>query len=130
LSGRATSSRSGKSSKPTSELVAADRFEFIRDAQETDLDFSERPLTVTECYTLLGFPDDLSERAASDTEANAASSFKIDMRTLHSGATYAPTHLFQGKEGASLDGYVRTANDILFNRMAPSSASSGPTRNS
>jgi hypothetical protein len=25
------------------------------------------------------------------------------------------THFFQGKEGASLDGYVRTANDILFN---------------
>ena len=30
-------------------------------------------------------------------------------------ATYALTHFFQGKEGASLDGYVRTANDILFN---------------
>jgi hypothetical protein len=25
------------------------------------------------------------------------------------------THFFQGKEGTSLDGYVRTANDILFN---------------
>ena len=37
------------------------------------------------------------------------------MWTLHSGATYALTHFFQGKEGTSLDGYVRTANDILFN---------------
>jgi len=37
------------------------------------------------------------------------------MSTLHSDATYALTHFFQGKEGASLAGYVRTANDILFN---------------
>jgi hypothetical protein len=37
------------------------------------------------------------------------------MWTLHSSATCALTHFFQGKEGASLDGYVRTANDILFN---------------
>ena len=97
------------------ELVADDLFEFIRDAQDIDLDFSELPFTVTEFYTLLGFPDYLAERAAGDAEANAASPFEIDMWTLHSGATYALTHFFQGKEGASLDGYVRTANDILFN---------------
>jgi hypothetical protein len=30
-------------------------------------------------------------------------------------STYALTHFFQGKEGASLDQYVRIANDILFN---------------
>ena len=30
-------------------------------------------------------------------------------------ATYAVTQFFQSKEGASLNGYVRTANDILFN---------------
>ena len=97
------------------ELVADDLFEFIRDAQDIDLDFSELPFTVTEFYSLLGFPDYLAERAASDAEANAASPVEIDMWTLHSGATYALTHFFQGKEGASLDGYVRTANDILFN---------------
>jgi hypothetical protein len=97
------------------ELVADDLFGFIRDAQEIDLDFSELPFTVTEFYSLLGFPDYLAERAASDAEANAASPVEIDMWTLHSGATYALTHFFQGKEGASLDGYVRTANDILFN---------------
>jgi hypothetical protein len=97
------------------ELVADDLFEFIRDAQDIDLDFSELPFTVTEFYSLLGFPDYLAERAAEDAEANAASPFEIDMWTLHSGATYALTHFFQGKEGASLDGYVRTANDILFN---------------
>ena len=39
------------------ELVAEDIFEFIRDAQDIDLDFSELPFIVTECYTLLGFPD-------------------------------------------------------------------------
>nr|WP_206664955.1 MULTISPECIES: hypothetical protein [Halorubrum] len=97
------------------ELVAADLFEFIRDAQDIDLDFSELPFTVTEFYTLLGFPDYLAKRAAGDAEANAASPFEIDMWTLHSGATYALTHFFQGKEGASLDQYVRIANDILFN---------------
>jgi hypothetical protein len=97
------------------ELVADDLFEFIRDAQEIDLDFSDLPFTVMEFYGLLGFPDYLAERAASDAEANAGSPFVIDMWTLHSGATYALTHFFQGKEGASLDGYVRTANDILFN---------------
>ena len=97
------------------ELVADDLFEFIRDAQDIELDFSELPFTVTEFYSLLGFPDYLAERAASDVEANAASPVEIDMWTLHSGATYALTHFFQGKEGASLDGYVRTANDILFN---------------
>ena len=97
------------------ELVADDLFEFIRDAQDIDLDFSELPFTVTEFYTLLGFPDYLAERASGDAEANAASPFEIDMWTLHSGATYALTHFFQGKEGASLDQYVRIANDILFN---------------
>jgi hypothetical protein len=97
------------------ELVADDLFEFIRDAREIDLEFSELPFTVTEFYSLLGFPDYLAERAAEDAEANAASPFEIDMWTLHSGATYALTHFFQGKEGTSLDQYVRVANDILFN---------------
>lgn len=97
------------------ELVADDLFEFIRDAQDIDLDFSDLPFTVTEFYSLLGFPYYLAERAAEDAEANATSPFEIDMWMLHSGATYALTHFFQGKEGASLDGYVRTANDILFN---------------
>jgi hypothetical protein len=97
------------------ELVADDLFEFIRDAQEIDLEFSELPFTVTEFYSLLGFPDYLAERAAEDAEANTASPFEIDMWTLHSGATYALTHFFQGKEGTSLNQYVRVANDILFN---------------
>jgi len=97
------------------ELVADDLFEFIRNAQDINLEFSELPFTVTEFYSLLGFPDYLAERATSDAEANAVSPVEIDMWRLHSGATYALTHFFQGKEGASLDGYVRTANDILFN---------------
>ena len=37
------------------------------------------------------------------------------MWTLPSGATYALTHFFKGKERNSLNGYVRTANDVLFN---------------
>ena len=97
------------------ELVADDLFEFIQDAQEIEIDFTEMPFSVTEFYELLGFPDYLAERAAGDAEANAASPFEIDMWTLHSGATYGLTHFFKGKEGSALDGYVRVANDILFN---------------
>lgn len=37
------------------------------------------------------------------------------MSTLHSGATYALSHFFKCKKGNSLDGYVRTAKDVLFN---------------
>jgi len=97
------------------ELVADDLFEFIRDAQAIEIDFTEMPFSVAEFYELLGFPEYLAERAAGDAEANAASPFEIDMWTLHSGATYALTHFFKGKEGSALDGYVRLANDILFN---------------
>ncbi len=97
------------------ELVANDLFEFISDAQQIELDFSELPFTVIEFFSLLGFPDYLAERATNDAEANSSSPFEIDMWTLHSGATYALTHFFQGKEGTSLDQYVRIANDILFN---------------
>ena len=100
------------------ELVADDLVEFIRDAQDIELQFTELPFSVAEFYELLGFPDYLCERAASDAEANAPSPFTIDMWTLHSGATYALTHFFQGKEGAALDRYVRVANDILFNPEA------------
>ena len=97
------------------ELVADDLFDFIQDAQEIDLDFTDLPFGVAAFYELLGFPSYLAERAAEDAEANASNPFVIDMWTLHSGATYALTHFFRGKEGASLDEYVRIANDVLFN---------------
>jgi len=97
------------------ELVADDLFEFIRDAQEIEIDFTEMPFSVAEFYELLGFPDYLADRAAGDAEANTTNPFEINMWTLHSGATYALTHFFQGKEGVSLNQYVRLANDILFN---------------
>jgi hypothetical protein len=97
------------------ELVADDLFGFIEDAQDIAIDFTDVPFSVTEFYELLEFPSYLAERAAGDAEANAPDPFRIDMWTLHSGATYALTHFFKGKEGNSLDGYVRTANDVLFN---------------
>jgi hypothetical protein len=68
-----------------------------------------------EASTLLAFLEYLAEHAAGDARSNAADPFEIDIWTLHSGATYALTHFFRGKEGEALDGYVRTANDILFN---------------
>ena len=95
------------------ELVADDLFEFIRDAQEIEIDFTEMPFSVTEFYELLGFPDYLAERAAGDAEANAASPFEIDTWTFHSGATYALTHFFKGKKGSALDQYVWVANDTV-----------------
>jgi hypothetical protein len=74
------------------------------------IDFTDVPFSVTEFYELLDFPSYLAERAAGDAEANAPDPFRIDMLTLHSSATQALTHFFKGKEGDSLDGYVRTAN--------------------
>jgi hypothetical protein len=100
------------------DLVADDLAGFIRDATEIDLDFTEMPFDVQGFYDLLGFPEYLAERAAEDARANAPDPFSIDMWTLHSGATHALTHFFRGKEGSSLDGYVRIANDILFNPEA------------
>jgi len=86
------------------ELVADDLFAFIRDASEVSIDFTSVPFGIEEFYTLLGFPEYLAERAASDAEASADSPFEINMWTLHSGATYALTHFFKGKEGNALDG--------------------------
>jgi hypothetical protein len=100
------------------DLVADDLAEFIRDATEIDLEFAEKPFDVRGFYDLLGFPEYLAERAAEDARANAPDPFTIDMWTLHSGATHALTHFFRGKEGSSLDSYVRLANDILFNPEA------------
>lgn len=100
------------------ELIANDLYAFIIDAQEITVEFTQMPFDVEEFYTLLSFPAYLSERAASDARANAPDPFEIDMWTLHSGATYALTHFFTGKEGSALDGYVRAANDLLFNPEA------------
>ena len=97
------------------ELVADDLYGFITDAQDITVAFPEMPFDLEAFYTLLEFPEYLAQYAASDARSNAADPFEIDMWTLHSGATYALTHFFRGKEGDALDGYVRTANDILFN---------------
>jgi hypothetical protein len=100
------------------DLVADDLSGFIDDARTVTLDFSDLPFDVAGFYDLLGFPEYLAAQAASDARANASNPFAIDMWTLHSGATYALTHHFRGKEGASLDGYQRVANDVLFNPEA------------
>jgi hypothetical protein len=97
------------------ELVTDDLHQFIVDASEIDLSFRDAPFGVDEFYELLGFPEYLAEHAARDARAESSDPFEIDMWTLHSGATHALTHFFRGREGSSLDGYVRSANDILFN---------------
>jgi hypothetical protein len=99
-------------------LVADDLAAFVVDAGEITVDFTEMPFDVETFYDLLNFPTYLARRAASDARSNATDPFEIDMWTLHSGATYALTHFFSGKEGTALDRYVRTANDILFNPEA------------
>jgi hypothetical protein len=83
------------------ELVTDDLHGFIVDASDIDLSFGDAPFGVAEFYELLGFPEYLAEQW-----------------TLHSGATHALTHFFRGREGSSLDEYVRSANDILFNPEA------------
>ncbi|MFC5971396.1 hypothetical protein ACFPYI_08655 [Halomarina salina] len=100
------------------DLVADDLAGFIDAAQGVTLEFTDLPFDVVGFYDLLDFPQYLAEQAASDVRANAVNPFEIDMWTLHSGATYALTHHFRGKEGTSLDGYQRVANDVLFNPEA------------
>lgn len=97
------------------ELVSDDLAGFIRDAEAIDLDFTDLPFGVADFYELLGFPEYLAGYAGRDARANAANPFAIDLWTLHSGATHALTHFYRGREGASLDRYVRVANDLLFN---------------
>ena len=99
-------------------FVADDLLGFIEDALDITVDFTSVPFDLEAFYGLLGFPDYLATRAASDARAEADDPFDIDVWTLHSGATHALTHFFTGKEGVALDGYVRTANDILFNPKA------------
>jgi hypothetical protein len=99
-------------------FLQGDLAAFIEDAQDVTLDLTSAPFDLQEFYDLLDFPDYLANQAASDSRASASDPFEPDMWTLHSGATYALTHAFTGKEGASLDRYVRTANDILFNPEA------------
>jgi hypothetical protein len=100
------------------ELVANDLHGFIQDAREADIGFTEVPFDLTGFYELLGFPTYLAEHAAEDARANAPDPFVIDLWTLHSGATYALTHFFRGKEGSALQRYTRLANDLLFNPEA------------
>ena len=88
---------------------------YATDARDITIDFRDAPFDLEEFYTLLEFPEYLAEHAAGDARSNAADPFEIDMWALHSGATYALTHFFRGKEGDALDSYVRTANDLLFN---------------
>jgi hypothetical protein len=97
------------------ELVANDLHGFIRDAREAEIDITDVPFDLTAFYELLGFPSYLAEHAADDARANATDPFCIDLWTLHSGATYALTHFFRGKEGSALQRYTRLANDLLFN---------------
>ncbi|AXG09752.1 hypothetical protein [Haloplanus rubicundus] len=96
-------------------LVANDLCAFIEGASELTIQFTDVPFTLSEFYTLLDLPEYLAKRAAEDARAAADTSTEIDMWTLHSGATYALTHFFTGREGVALDRYIRSANDILFN---------------
>jgi len=96
-------------------FLRGDLAAFIDDARDVTLDLTRVPFELVEFYELLDFPTYLATQAANDARANATDPFEPDMWTLHSGATYALTHAFTGKEGTALDRYVRTANDILFN---------------
>ncbi len=100
------------------ELVVDELHVAIEDAQAVVVDFTAVEYDLDGFYSRLGFPDYLATHAAGDALANAADPLRVDGWTLHSGATYALTHHFTGREGSAFDGYVRLANDLLFNTEA------------
>lgn len=71
------------------DLVADDLLGLITDAQDITVSFPDLPFDLEEFYTLLDFLEYLAQQAASEALSNAADPFEIDMRRLHSGATYA-----------------------------------------
>ena len=97
------------------ELLVDELHMAIEAAQAVVVDFTQVDYDLEGFFALLGFPDYLATHAAGDALANATDPLRIDGWTLHSGATYALTHHFTGREGAAFDAYVRAANDLLFN---------------
>ena len=94
--------------------ITDDLTQMIIEASETEVDFTELPFDVEGFYMLMGLPKYISDAAASDA-LSGVSEWDMDMWSLHSGATYALAHEFQGRDGQTLEQYHRMANDILFN---------------
>lgn len=91
--------------------------EMIEVAMDVEMDFRELPFDLQEFYELLGFPEYMARSAASHARMRAESGepWLIDLWAAHSGATYAITHDFRGGESGAIEGYVRTANDMVQN---------------
>lgn len=91
--------------------------EMIEVAMEVEMDFRELPFDLQEFYDLLGFPEYMARSAASHARMRTSSGqpWQIDMWAAHAGATYAITHDFRGGENGAIEGYVRTANDMVQN---------------
>ena len=91
--------------------------EMIRTAMDVEMDFRELPFDLQEFYELLGYPEYMARSAASHarTRAQSGQPWLIDLWAAHSGATYAITHDFRGGENGAIEGYVRTANDMVQN---------------
>ncbi len=97
------------------DLVRDDLRACIQEARSVTVDLTAVPFDLEEFYSLLGFPEYLARHAADDTRETTDDLADVDLWALHSGATYALTHQFRGREGTTLDRYVRAANDLLFN---------------
>lgn len=91
--------------------------EMIEVAMDVEMDFRELPFDLQEFYELLGYPEYMARSAASHARVRASSGqpWLIDLWAAHSGATYAITHDFRGGENGAIEGYVRTANDMVQN---------------
>ncbi len=112
------------------ELVADDLFEFIRDAQEIDLEFSELPFTVTEFYSLLGsrtISQSVLPRMPRRTQRRRSRS--ICGHCTPARHTRSPT-FSRGKRARPSTSTSALRTTSCSTRRARSSASNEPTRSS
>jgi hypothetical protein len=94
--------------------------ELITQALDITVDFVDQPYSVEEYYEFLGFPAYLAHAAARDAQSRSVSEggspVRINKWVLHSGATYALTHVFRGtREEGALEDYYFMARRILDN---------------
>ena len=94
--------------------------ELITQALDITVDFAEQPYSVEEYYEFLGFPGYLAHAAGRDAVSRSVSEggspVRINKWVLHSGATFALTHVFRGtREDGALEDYYFMARRILDN---------------
>lgn len=120
------------------DLVADEMNHVLQDAKELFVTFEvddpaedsslggddplEVPFSLEEFYRLAGvahvhqaIPEYLRESAAKDTRQRSGTVDTHSMWHIHSGLTYALTHVFRGGERGALLSYNEVAKDLLYN---------------